>query len=315
MRSVIVSRFAPSTTGEAHPGTLLSALLVWLDANTHPQGQAQALLRLEDLDPERCKPEWTKQIVDTLNWLGLSWDAVITQSDNRTVHEKHLQQLAETGNLYACRCSRARLRNGKPAPDGGWAYDNHCRPNRLTQTNWRNCTDPIRLALPEANIEITDEGGLDLSQNPASEMGDPIVRRRDGAYSYQFAVVVDDAHAKVNRVVRGHDIAASTATQVAIYQTLGLAVPVYRHHFLLMDWGATNAKLAKLHGSIPASKLRQCYDPHSLLGALAFAAGLQSSPTAVKLDELQSHFDWRRVRTKQLLCGLDSTGQLQFKEL
>ena len=122
--AVLVSRFAPSTTGQAHPGTLLSALLVWLDAKARG---GRTLLRLENLDHTRCKAQWSIQMLEALTWLGLTWDETITQSENRTNHEATLDQLAALGRLYACTCSRTVLHGGRRAPDGGWAYDNRCR--------------------------------------------------------------------------------------------------------------------------------------------------------------------------------------------
>ena len=111
-----MSRFAPSTTGEAHPGTLLSALLVWLDARA--QG-GRALLRLENLDVTRVKASWAAQLVDDLAWLGLDWDATIDQAAQRAGHEAALDRLAAAGRLYPCTCSRRDRSGGRRAPDGG----------------------------------------------------------------------------------------------------------------------------------------------------------------------------------------------------
>src|SRR5206468_6598424 len=105
--AVEVSRFAPSTTGPAHPGTLLAALLCWLDARSRG---ARLVLRLEDLDPERCRPEWSEGIRDALAWLGLDWDLVVAQSSRADDHAAALDELAGRGLLYPCRCSRSELR-------------------------------------------------------------------------------------------------------------------------------------------------------------------------------------------------------------
>ncbi|MDQ3369602.1 MAG: glutamate--tRNA ligase family protein, partial [Myxococcota bacterium] len=115
----MISRFAPSTTGEAHPGTLLSALLVWLDARAR---DGRALLRLEDLDVTRVRPAWAEQLVEACTWLGLDWDEIIVQSNRRAAHEGALDRLAASGRVYPCRCSRASRVGGRRAPDGGWAY-------------------------------------------------------------------------------------------------------------------------------------------------------------------------------------------------
>jgi glutamyl-Q tRNA(Asp) synthetase len=219
-----VSRFAPSTTGEAHPGTLLSALLVWLDARA---SGGQALLRLEDLDHTRCRAEWQAQLVDDLAWLGLDWDQVIVQSQRRADHEAALDRLAAAGRLYPCTCSRRDRAGGRRAPDGGWAYDNRCRDRPLPPDGWRAPGAVVRARLDDGWLALTDDSGLDLSQDPARDMGDPIVVRRDGVIAYQLAVVVDDAAAGIDRVVRGRDIAPSTATQVRLQEALGLPRPRY----------------------------------------------------------------------------------------
>ena len=312
--SSILSRFAPSTTGQAHPGTLLSALLVWLDAHTLG---GRALLRLENLDHTRCKAQWSTQIIEALAWLGLTWDVTIVQSENRTNHDDTLDALAVAGRLYACTCSRTDLQGGRRAPDGGWAYDNRCRTHSLTAANWRNCPAAIRVRLDDTHVHCIDESGLDLSQTPAEAMGDPIVRRRDGVIAYQLAVVADDIAAGVTRVVRGRDIAASTATQIALYGLLGQPRPQYRHHFLLLetrrDAHGANPKLAKLHGSIPFDQLMQHYDAATLLGQLAFAAELTKSPAATSASALLAGFNWQRVRQPDLVAHWEPSSGLRFE--
>ncbi|HUJ58877.1 MAG TPA: glutamate--tRNA ligase family protein, partial [Kofleriaceae bacterium] len=196
----MIGRFAPSTTGEAHPGTLLSGLLVWLDARARG---GRALLRLEDLDRTRVRQRWAGEIQDALAWLGLDWDETIVQTERSAAHDAALDQLAAAGRLYPCACSRAMRASGRRAPDGGWAYDNVCRGSPLPPGGWRAATDALRLQLDDDRVELVDDGGLDLSQTPARDMGDPIVRRRDGVVAYQLAVVVDDAAAGVTDVVRG----------------------------------------------------------------------------------------------------------------
>lgn len=290
----MISRFAPSTTGEAHPGTLLAGLLVWLDARSRG---GRALLRLEDLDVTRTRRAWADQMIEACAWLGLPWDQVIVQSDRRAAHEAALDALAAAGRLYPCRCSRAERAGGRRAPDGGWAYPNTCRGRALPAGGWRAATeagDAIRVQLDDDRLELVDDGDLDLSQTPARDLGDPIVRRRDGVIAYQLAVVVDDRDAGITDVIRGRDIAPSTATQVLIQRALGVPTPRYRHHFLLLEPGG-GGKLAKLHGSIPLSQLRARYDGPALCGLLAQAAGLTASPAPRRPDELVAGFDWQRV--------------------
>jgi glutamyl/glutaminyl-tRNA synthetase len=285
-------RFAPSTTGPAHPGTLLAALLCWLDARSRG---ARLLLRLEDLDPERCRPEWSRAMLEDLAWLGLDWDAVDRQSEAREDHEVALDRLAEQGLLYPCRCSRRELRaRGRPAPDGSIRYPGTCRGQRLPVGGWRTESSPLRVQLPTGRIAIRDESGLDLSQDPEAEMGDPVVRRRDAAIAYHLASVVDDAHAGVTRVVRGRDLAAATATQVALQRLLGLSRPQYRHHLLLLE--ERGGKLAKLHGAVGASELRRHYEAAELCGVLAWATGLRSTRDPITPGALLREFAWERVR-------------------
>ncbi|TMQ17559.1 MAG: hypothetical protein E6J90_22215 [Deltaproteobacteria bacterium] len=288
----VISRFAPSTTGQAHPGTLLSALLVWLDARSRG---GVAILRLEDLDITRTRAEWATDLIDACRWLGLSWDAVLVQSDRRASHEAALDALAAAGRLYPCACSRAARAGGRRAPDGSWAYENTCRGRALPAGGWRDATDAIRARLDDDRIALVDAGGLDLSQTPARDMGDPVVRRRDGVIAYQLAVVVDDFDEQITDVIRGRDIAPSTATQVMLQRLLGLPTPRYRHHFLLLEPGA--GKLAKLHGSIPFSELRSRHSGAALCGLLAHAAGLAATTAPCAPGELVAGFDWRRVPT------------------
>jgi glutamyl-tRNA synthetase/glutamyl-Q tRNA(Asp) synthetase len=285
-------RYAPSITGEAHPGTLLAGLLAWLDARSRGD---RLILRLEDLDTTRLRPGLSEQMVADLAWFGLDWDATAAQSAHGDAHAAALDALAAAGRLYPCACSRSQLRaGGRPAPDGSIAYDNRCRGRALPAGGWRASAEPVRVQLPDETVALTDESGLDLSQAPAQAMGDPVVRRRDGVIAYQLAVVVDDAASGVTRVVRGRDIAPSTATQVALQRLLGLATPAYRHHLLLLE--PRGDKLAKLHGSVGVAALRPRYPAAALCGLLACAAGLRLAPEPCTPRELLPEFAWTHVR-------------------
>jgi glutamyl-Q tRNA(Asp) synthetase len=304
---VQVSRFAPSTTGPAHPGTLLAALLCWLDARSRG---ARLVLRLEDLDPERCRPEWSDAMREALAWLGLDWDRVVAQSERSSDHAAALDALADRGLLYPCRCTRSELRAsaGRPLADGGKsraagrrrakttgvAYPGTCRGRALPSGGWRACGEPLRVRIGEGRIALADESGADLSGDPGREPGDPIVRRRDGAIAYHLAGVVDDAAEGVTRIVRGRDLAGTTATQVALQRLLGIATPAYRHHLLLLE--RRGAKLAKLHGSVGLPELRTVYRAEALCGVLAGATGLRSTLDPVTPRELLDGFTWTRVR-------------------
>jgi glutamyl-tRNA synthetase/glutamyl-Q tRNA(Asp) synthetase len=289
-----VSRFAPSTTGPAHPGTLLAALLCWLDARARG---ARLVLRLEDLDRERSRPEWSARMQADLAWLGLDFDAVREQHEDGEAHAEALDRLAAAGRLYPCRCGRSALRAREAlAPDGSARYPGTCRERALPAGGWRATGEAVRVRLAPGEIAPREESDLDLRQDPARAFGDPVVRRRDGAVSYHLASVVDDARAGVTRVVRGRDLAPSTALQVALRRLLGLPEPAYRHHLLLLE--ERGRKLAKLHGAVGAEALRAHYGPRALCGFLARAAGIRPGEAPVAPEELLAEFAWERVEVR-----------------
>lgn len=278
-----VARYAPSTTGRSHPGTMLAGLLCWLDARSRG---ARIVLRLEDLDPGRCRPEYAEAMQDDLAWMGLDWDAVRLQSDLARDHEAALERLKADGLLYPCRCSRSDLAAaGLRAPDGGPRYPNTCRGR------------PIGDAGPEDALRcrIDDD----------SPMGDPIVRRRDGGIAYHLASVVDDAREGVTRVVRGRDLETSTPTQIALQKRLGFETPAYHHHLLLLE--PRGDKLAKLHGSVSAAELREVYEAPAVCGLLACAAGLRATPHATTPAELLAGFSWEHVRKDDRVMEWDGS--------
>jgi glutamyl-queuosine tRNA(Asp) synthetase len=261
----VKSRFAPSTTGEAHPGTLLSALLVWLDARARG---GIAVLRLEDLDTTRVRATWAAQLVDALAYLGLDWDETVIQSGRTAAHEAALDRLAAAGRLYPCSCSRADRAGGRRAPDGGWAYENTCRGTPLPAGGWRAVTMHLRAQLPDDRIDLVDAAGVDLSQTPAHDMGDPVVRRRDGVIAYQLAVVVDDADQGITHIVRGADLVDNTPRQILLQRALGVPTPHYLHAPLVL--GPNGEKLSKQNGAAPLDLA----DPLAALRAAGRTLGL-----------------------------------------
>ena len=180
------------------------------------------------------------------------------------------------------------------SPDGGFAYDNRARGRALPAGGWRASKDPIRVNLGDDALSLRDESGLDLSHSPGQACGDPIVLRRDGAVAYQLAVVVDDAASQVTRVVRGRDIAPSTATQVRLQQLLGLPQPSYRHHLLLLE--EHGEKLSKSHGA--AAAFAGGAQPAILVGALAQMLGLREEAAPITSRALLDDFAWSRVRAE-----------------
>jgi glutamyl/glutaminyl-tRNA synthetase len=236
-----------------------------------------------------------------LEWFGLDWDEFSLQSENRSAHEAALDSLAEHGVLYPCSCSRSDIkRSGERAADGGWRYSGSCWSRPLPKGGWRAAGETLRLRLSAGRVEPVDEGGIDLAQDPAAEMGDPVLLSRGGSAAYHLAAVVDDGCQQVTRVVRGRDLAASTAIHVRLQRLLELPTPVYRHHFLLLE--KTGGKLAKLHGAVGWRELREHYAPDALCGLLAEAAALIEAPAPMRPGDLLADFDWRRVRSEDRLA-------------
>ncbi|MGI9431033.1 MAG: glutamate--tRNA ligase family protein [Myxococcota bacterium] len=270
----MIGRFAPSTTGPAHPGTLLAALLCWLDARSVG---GKCILRLEDLDPDRSRAEWSIGMERDLEWLGLDFDARVLQSGCASVHEAALDRLERDGRLYPCTCSRSEWREGATSePGGGLRYPGTCRARTLPSGGWRRSEEPLRVRL-----------------EPGREYGDPVVRRRDGAVAYHLAAVVDDAESGVTRVVRGHDLEATTGLQNELRDLLGLSRPEHRHHLLLLE--ERGEKLAKLHGAVGLPELRAHYRPDELCGWLARAAGLIADAADLRPIDLVPEFAWEKV--------------------
>ncbi len=295
-------RFAPTTSGPAHPGTLLAGLLAWLDARSLG---ARFSLRLEDIDPDRCRPEHAQDMLAALTWFGLDWDTCSQQSEHQPRFEAALDRLAAQGLLYPCACSRSDIqRVGVRAIDGSWRYPGTCRTRALPPGGWRESADALRIRLAPGRSEPRDESGLDLAHDPLVALGDPVLRRRDGAIAYHLAVVVDDAAQGVTRVVRGRDLASCTALHVVLQRELGLATPNYRHHLLLRE--ARGDKLAKLHGAVGWQELRGRYTANEFCGWLAQATGLHDRATPTSPGELLRGFDWKRVRQDDL--GVRWTG-------
>jgi len=255
-------------------------------------------LRLEDLDPDRCRPEYADAMRRDLSWLGLDWDTEVVQSEQSADHEAALDRLADAGRLYPCGCTRSALRSRQDfAPDGSPRYPGTCRERSLppaSQGGWRRATEPLRVRLPETRIEVVDESGLDLSQTPADTYGDPVVRRRDGAMAYHLASVVDDETEGVSRVVRGRDLAPSTPVQMALAELLGFSRLEYRHHLLLLE--RRERKWAKFHQSVGTNVLREVYDAPTFCGLLAYACELIPEPAPTTPGDLLAGFRWSSVR-------------------
>lgn len=242
---MLIGRTAPSASGPPHLGTLFSALLALWQAQRHG---ARALARIEDLDRGRVRTEYVASLVTALQAVGYRAEDITLQHVRGAQHAQALDALAARGLLYACTCTRARLRrDGPPLAGGGVGYDNACRARGpISPDAWRTCRAALRLALPAGPLPAALVDGAYQIFSPAQREGDPIVRRKDGTIAYVFASVVDDVAAGVTQIVRGRDLAPLTPQQVAIAYLLGAAAPSYRHHVLLLS--GDGKKLSKSRG-------------------------------------------------------------------
>ncbi len=216
-------RFAPSPTGPLHFGSLVAAVGSYLEAKS--RGGAW-LLRMEDLDTPRAQPGAADAILRTLEACGMAWDGDIVYQSRRSVaYRAALAHLEAQGLVYACGCSRREIADSGLGPDGALIYPGTCRNGLAPGKQAR----AIRVCVDHERIDFEDLVQGNLNQDLAAEVGDFVLRRADGLYAYQLAVVVDDAEQKITDVVRGADLLDSTPRQIYLQRRLGLPAPRYLH--------------------------------------------------------------------------------------
>lgn len=223
MTSVYIGRFAPSPTGPLHFGSLVAALASYLDAR-----KAGGLwrVRMEDVDETRCQPKWADHILRQLESLGLHWDGEVwVQSQRKAVYEAALETLIQHKQAYACTCSRREVADNAVAGIDGPVYPGTCRPG----PNHPGEPAAWRLRTHDKPIAFTDAIQGLQKQVLARDVGDFVIKRRDGLFAYQLAVVVDDAAQGITHVVRGADLLDSTPRQIHLMRSLGFPVPGYAH--------------------------------------------------------------------------------------
>lgn len=271
MHKDVVTRFAPSPTGRLHLGHAWSALLA------HDRARAdngRFLLRIEDIDRTRCRPEFVEGIYEDLRWLGLDWDGeVMIQSMRMPAYAHALAKLEAMGLLYRCTCTRADIAAAASAPQGelGTLYPGTCRdkaigPDTTLPWSWRL---DVSAAMARAGpLCWTDEDAGEIRAAPEI-LGDPVLARKDAGTSYHLAVTVDDAAQGVTHVVRGRDLFGAAHVHRLLQALLGLPVPVYRHHRLIVD--SDGERLAKRKAAPTLSALRASgVDPAELVRNLRF---------------------------------------------
>lgn len=297
----IKGRFAPSPSGRMHLGNIYAALLSWLSAKSK---RGKWLLRIEDLDPQRCKLEYALQLEDDLNWLGLSWDEGGTaqdcmQSKRSDIYEEYLSKLKTMHLTYPCHCTRADIM-ATQAPhesDGRIVYKGTCRPDDLTMPLNYDGT-AVRLCVPDEVISFEDGHYGNEAVNLMEHCGDFIIRRKDGAWAYQLAVVVDDALMGVTEIVRGNDLLLSTPQQIYLHKLLGFTPPSFIHHPLLCN--DCGQRLSKRDKSLDLEVLRQKYSPEDLIGYLAYKTGLLPEFQPMSPAALLPYFSWEKIAKENI---------------
>ena len=300
---MVVGRFAPSPSGRLHLGNLFCCLLAWLSAR---QQGGRVVLRVEDLDTARCPRRYALQAMEDLHWLGLTWDegpgadgghGSYFQSERTALYQMALQKLEGMGLVYPCFCTRAEL-HAASAPhreDGQVIYPGTCRHLTAEQAaeKARVRAPALRLRVPDEVVAFTDRHMGPHAENLAQDCGDFLLRRSDGMFAYQLAVVVDDAAMGVTEVVRGSDLLDSTPRQLLLYRLLELPAPQFCHFPLLLSHDGR--RLSKRDADAGLETLMARLSPEEILGKLAYLGGFHPSAAPASAEELLTEFDWDKV--------------------
>jgi len=272
-------RFAPSPTGPLHAGSLVAALASWLDAKAH---DGQWWVRIEDTDGPRCPPGTDQLILQQLTQCHLHPDAPVQWQSRRThLYQAALDRLRQSGHVYACMCSRKDI--ALALTEQGWSAQRHasapypgtCKRLPPTATQLTQQPHAWRFAVPSGAWHWHDRWLGAQSQDIAHHVGDVVLRRADGPWAYQLAVVVDDAEQGITHVVRGQDLADNTPRQMALQQGLGLGTLIYMHTPLVL--GEDGEKLSKQNGA----QALNTSDPLACLHSAANVLGLSAHPGPV----------------------------------
>ena len=336
-----VGRFAPSPTGDLHLGSALALLAAW--ASVRRRG-GRFVWRVEDLDGPRAVPGSAARQMASARWLGMDWDegpdphgglprlaggadrgpdAPYRQSERGALYDAALQTLADAGRLFPCRRSRRDLRALASAPHGAAAggaglppYPAAWRPAALAP-GWYAALGPrpdcaLRFRVADGVVAFDDRVVGRVAQSVAAEVGDVVLRRRDGVTAYQLAVVVDDLAMGVTEVVRGMDLLDSTPRQIQLIRALGGVPPAYAHVPLLV--GADGGKLSKRDGALSIPELRDAgARPEAVVGWLARALGQapRGGPAApCTAAEVAARWDWAAVRPAPIRVPAEAVAAL-----
>jgi glutamyl-tRNA synthetase len=286
-----------------HLGNIYAALISWLSVK---KDGGQWLLRIEDLDRQRCKREYADQLMDDLLWLGLDWDeGPVFQSERDEIYQKYFSALEERGLVYDCFCRRADLlaSSAPHANDGTPIYAGTCRNlSPADRERLLKEREPAkRIRLPDRESIFVDGHYGPQKCKLARDAGDFILRRADGNFSYQLAVTVDDALMGVTQVARGRDLLASTHQQLFLYDALGLQKPQFLHFPLLVD--KEGRRLSKRDKDLDIGYLRTRFAPQEIIGKLMFLCGMSPSCKPMDLQEAAAIFAWNKLPQEDIVVG------------
>lgn len=300
----VIGRFAPSPTGRMHAGNIYAYLIAWLSAK---RLGGSIVLRIEDLDAQRSKPEFTDMLKRDLEALGLVWDKEAEQQSRRgSYYENRLNSLQERGLIYPCFYTRADLHSAS-APHVGerYIYTRHCKDldDASIECYRKEGRRPsLRLEVPEKTISFIDDIQGEFAQDLLHGFGDPVLRRADGNFAYQLAVVVDDAADGITSVVRGADLIDSTPIQIHLQDLLGFEHPRYAHIPLIVDDEGRRLSKRDLDANLDA--LLETYrTPEAIIGHIAFISNLIPEDEPISPEQLLKVDGLDPLET---LKGLDS---------
>lgn len=296
----VKGRLAPTPSGIMHVGNAFCYLLAWLSARSRG---GRVVLRIEDADTLRMRPDAVEQTFSDLGWLGLDWDegpapdergGEYFQSCRTAVYDRFFEQLREKGEVYPCFCSRRdlQLAAAPHAEDRSPVYPGTCRdlsPERAEELS-RLRPPAWRLRLSDVSVGFTDRLAGEVRSEVLREYGDFPVRRSDGVYCYQFTTALDDALMGVTEVVRSRDLISSAPWQVYVQRRFSLESPEYVHIPMLLDH--EGRRMAKRDHALSLREIRRHYTAGEVLGRLGYLAGLRPDTEPCALERLLGEFDW-----------------------
>ncbi len=297
-----ITRLAPSPTGALHLGNARTFLVNWALGKQHGW---KVVLRIEDLDGPRVDPQASAAAIDTLAWLGLTWEGEpLYQSHDLAPYRDSLAQLYRMGVIYPCTCTRKEILNAQSAPhedEHELRYPGTCRPPReadqpeTTEAILQDSAIAWRVAVPEDPISYEDSLCGSQTFNIQQQVGDFVVASKMGLPAYQLAVVVDDARQGVTQVVRGDDLRGSACRQLFLYRVLGLTpIPTYTHLPLVL--GPDGRRLAKRHGDTRIDTYRQrSVGVQRIIGLLARWSGISAGYGEMTAEEFAERFELQRL--------------------